>query len=152
MKDYSSIVFATMALLLVSAVRGEEQATQGIDANADQTKLDGVLPGRSSYHGVQENLFRGHSWYTPPPPPPRRAAPVSVKRAPVAPPLPFELLGSYEEAGSPTVYFLVKADRIYDVVVGDTIDKTYNVDSVSNGKLMFTYLPLKTSQGLRLGE
>ena len=110
------------------------------------------LPTRAPHQGVAENLFRGHSWYTPPPPPPKRDASVAVKRKPVAPPLPYKLLGSYEELGSPTIFYLIKDDRIYDVVVGDEIDGTYSVDSVSNGQLMFTYLPLKTSQGLRLGE
>jgi len=97
-------------------------------------------------------VFARHSWYTPPPAPVQRPAPKPVERQPVAPPLPYTLLGSYEEAGQPTLYFLVKGESTYDVRVGDTLDSTYHVDGVANGQLMFTYLPLNTSQGLRLGD
>ena len=121
--------------------------TAGIAAANDEQ-----LPKRAPHDGVSEDLFRGHSWYTPPPPPPKRERVAPVVRKPVAPPLPYKLLGSYEELGSPTIFYLVKGDRIYDVVVGDKIDGTYSIDSVSNGQLMFTYLPLNASQGLRLGD
>jgi hypothetical protein len=113
-----------------------------------------ALPIRSAHVGVDKNIFSGHSWYTPPPPPPKKhvVAPRVVKRGPVAPPLPYELLGSFDQAGSPTMYFLAHDDRTYNVAVGDTLEGKYSVDSVRNGQLMFTYLPLNTSQGLWLGE
>jgi len=148
----SRALLAIFSMLFVTMAFAEGQQSQSIETDGAAGDTERVLPERSAHTGVQQNLFRGHSWYTPPPPPPMRAAPVATPRRPVAPPLPYKLLGSYEEAGSPTIYFLVKADRIYDVVIGDTLDETYNVDGISNGKLMFTYLPLKTSQGLRLGE
>lgn len=113
---------------------------------------DQQLPARPPHQGVSENLFDGHSWYTPRPQPAKREAPRPVVRKPVAPPLPYRLLGSYEQAGVATTFYLVKGDRIYDVVVGDEIDGTYKVDRVSEGELIFTYLPLNTSQGLRLGD
>jgi len=81
-----------------------------------------------------------------------RKAPPPAPRVPTAPAFPYKLLGSYEQRGSDTLYFLVKDDRVYDVTIGDTLDGTYSVDGVTNGQLMFTYLPLNTSQGLRLGE
>jgi hypothetical protein len=77
---------------------------------------------------------------------------VPVVRAPTAPPLPFSYIGRYEQDGAGTLYYLVNGDRVYDVKVGDVIDNTYRVDKVSGGQLMFTYLPLATSQGLRLGD
>ncbi len=112
-----------------------------------------LLPMRAPHDGVSADLFAGHSWYTPPPPVAqvqRRSKPAN--RAPSAPPLPFSFIGSFEQEGAATLYFLVKGDRVYDVSIGDKIEGTYSVDSVSNGQLMFTYLPLKSSQGLRLGE
>lgn len=118
-----------------------------------QNAVDEVFPQRAPHTGVDTNLFGGHAWYTAPPPPPQREMIVApVKRAPTAPPLPYKLLGIYEQEGSPTMYFLVKGDRTYDVTIGDTLENTYSIDSVTDDKLMFTYLPLKTSQGLRLGE
>jgi hypothetical protein len=95
------------------------------------------------------NLFSGHSWFVAPPPPPVvEVAPPP----PSAPPLPFTVLGSYASAGGEPVYFLVKGDSVYDVRIGDVIDNTYSVDSMSNGQLQLTYLPLKIGQTLPVGS
>jgi hypothetical protein len=72
--------------------------------------------------------------------------------APRAPALPFTYLGRYVAEGAEAVFIVSKADRVYDVHIGDVIDSTYSVDSVENGRLMFTYLPLQERQGLPLGE
>jgi hypothetical protein len=96
------------------------------------------------------NLFSGHSWFVPPPPPPPEVQ--VAPPPPSAPPLPFTVLGSYASAGGEPVYFLVKGDSVYDVRVGDVIDNTYSVDSMSNGQLQFTYLPLKIGQALPVGD
>ncbi len=140
---------------IIDSVDGQDVAAASRLPAADAIGggvAQGLLPQREPHKGVDEDMFKGHNWYTPPPPPPRRPATKPVRRKPVAPPLPFKLLGTFEQAGSPTLYFLVKEDRIYDATIGDTLESTYRVDRVSNGQLMFTYLPLKTSQGLRLGE
>ncbi len=115
-------------------------------------KTSTLLPVRDAHGGVATDLFAGHSWYTPPPPPPIRARAAPVVREPTAPPLPFSYIGRYEQDGVQTLFYLVKGDRVYDVKVGDVIDDTYTVDRISNGQLMFTYLPLNSSQGLRLGD
>jgi hypothetical protein len=97
------------------------------------------------------SLFSAHSWYVaPPPPPPVVAAPVEPPK-PVAPPLPFQYIGSYQPAGETTVFFLSNGDRVYDVHLGDTLDNTYSVDSFDNGQLTFTYKPLNTKQQLAAG-
>jgi hypothetical protein len=111
-----------------------------------------ILPVRAPHNGVLENLFSGHNWYTPPPPAPVTLRSEPVKRAPTAPPLPFSYIGRYEQEGAGTLFYLVKDDRVYDVRIGDVIDNTYRVDRVLNGQLLFTYIPLNSSQGLRLGE
>jgi hypothetical protein len=98
---------------------------------------------------VVTNLFGGHSWHVAPPPPPPV---VREPPAPTAPPLPFTLLGSYSSSGAVPVYFLVKGDSVYDVHVGDVIDNVYSVDGLSNGRLNFTYLPMKISQSLAVGS
>jgi hypothetical protein len=108
-----------------------------------------VIPTREVSEHRTSNLFAAHSWYTPPPPPPQRAPPPPPE--PTAPPLPYSYLGSFQQDRD-TVYFLVRGDRAYDVKIGDLLDNTYTVDGVSNGQLMFTYLPLKTSQALQLKE
>lgn len=121
------------------------------DASSRAADVTG-LPIRQPHAGVTANLFAGHSWYTPPPPPPVQIRSEPVFQAPTAPALPFTYIGRYEQEGEDTLFYLVKGDRVYDIKVGDVIDGTYSVDSVSNGQLMFTYLPLNSSQGLRLGD
>ena len=115
-------------------------------------KSTSILPARAPHEGIQANLFAGHSWYTPPPPPPMQVETESVAYTPTAPPLPFSYIGQYQQDGVETLFYLVRGDRVYDVKVGDVIDNTYRIDHVLNGQLMFTYLPLNTSQGLRLGD
>ena len=99
------------------------------------------------------SLFAAHSWYTPPPPPPPAPA-AAVNTAPVAPtapPLPFQFIGSYTPDGQAPVFFLTRADRVYDVHIGDTLDNTYSVDSFANGQLVLTYKPLNIQQQLLAG-
>jgi hypothetical protein len=98
---------------------------------------------------VTGNLFASHSWYVAPPPPPSRE--VAMPSVPTAPPLPFAFLGSYGHSGDKTVYFLVKDDRVFDVHIGDVLEKTYSIDAVENGQLKMTYLPLGTRQTLQVG-
>src|SRR5437762_1898111 len=97
-------------------------------------------------------LFAAHSWYVAPPPPPVAmvSEPVAPPK-PVAPPLPFTYMGSYAPSGAKPVFFLTQGDRVYDVHIGDTLDKTYTVDAFTNGALVFTYKPLNQQQQLMTG-
>jgi hypothetical protein len=107
-----------------------------------------ILPQRVLAGAARVDLFASHSWYVPPPPPPpQQAEPME----PVAPPLPYELIGSYAHDGEPTVFFLSRDDRVFDVHIGDILENTYSVDAQANGQLQLTYLPLKTRQTLNLG-
>jgi hypothetical protein len=117
-----------------------------------------MLAHRVSADGSAQSLFAAHSWYTPPPPPPLPPAPTltaaqeAALRAPVAPPLPFAYMGSYAPDGSQPVFFLTQADRVYSVRVGDTLNDTYSIDSLTNGQLVMTYKPLKIQQQLTVGS
>jgi hypothetical protein len=96
------------------------------------------------------DLFGSHSWRpAPPPEPPVQALPPP---APVAPPFPFAFFGKYEQAGGTLVLLFSRADRVYDVHLGDVLDNTWSVDEVAQGKVQVTYLPLNTSQSLTLGS
>lgn len=75
-------------------------------------------------------------------PPPRPTAPV----------LPFRVFGYYEEKGLSSVFLEDRGESLV-VKVGDTLrNDTYRVDSISNGQLRLTYLPLGQQQTLWLGE
>jgi hypothetical protein len=69
----------------------------------------------------------------------------------MAPPLPFAYLGSYTPVGDPPIFFLARADRVYDVRVGDELDGTYRVENAQSGVLTFKYLPLNQNQMLNTG-
>ena len=99
-------------------------------------------------------LFAAHSWYVPPPPPPPPVVDTTPAPPPkpTAPPLPYQLIGSYTPAGEKTVFFLSAGDRVFDVHVGDTLDNTYHIDSFNNGQLVLTYKPLNLQQQLLLTE
>lgn len=109
------------------------------------------LPQRPGPRGDGDgvNLFAPHSWYVAPPPPPPQPAPQAQQ--PVAPPLPFTVIGTYAEEGGSTVYFLQQGDRVHDARAGDVIDGTYAVNGESGGMLMLTYLPLDQQQSLQVG-
>lgn len=89
-----------------------------------------------------------------PPPPVIVQAPVAPPD-PVAPPLPYRVLGSIQGSrlgdGAPIV-FLSDRGNTLAVRAGDEIDKTYRVERISADKIEFIYLPLKTPQSLPISH
>jgi hypothetical protein len=129
-------------------VRRNVSSTSGPDASA----LLARLSRRVSDDRAAPALFHSQSWYVaPPPPPPAPYVEPPPPPPPTAPPLPFNVMGSYARPGDVTVYFLTRGDRVFDVRVGDTIDHMYSVDGAANGQLLLTYLPLKIQQTLAVG-
>ena len=92
-------------------------------------------------------LFNATSWAPPPPPaPPPEAAP-----APVAPPFPYEYMGKLLEDGVLTAFFM-QGNRVLSIKAGDTVDSVYRVDQMTGEQMNLTFLPLKQSQVVRLGN
>ena len=77
-------------------------------------------------------------------------APAQPQR-PEAPPLPFRYVGKMIEDGKLAV-FLSRGEDSYTVSQGrkhgQKIDAQYRVDKVTENKVVFTYLPLRTKQTL----
>lgn len=105
----------------------------------------GYLAGRSAERGKEYDLFRPHKWYVPPPP---QSAQPSPPPKPTAPPAPFAYLGKLEDAPMGTLIFLSANNKVYTVAVGDTIDRTWRVDSEDASSLHLTYVPLGLPQAL----
>lgn len=84
---------------------------------------------------------------------PVAAAPVDAApaAAAAAPPLPFRVMGSFEQAGQ-TIVFLQQNDLNHAVRAGDTIGATYKVESVTGAVMTLRYLPLNQVQTLDLGH
>jgi len=135
-------------------------AVRAASQRRDPSQTLYLLAHRVSVSGDDSanTLFAAHAWYVPPPPPPPAPAPVltaaqeAALKTPVAPPLPFAYMGTYTADGSEPVFFLTKGDRVYNVKVGDILDGTYSVDSMSNGQLLMTYKPLQIQQQLTVGS
>ena len=70
--------------------------------------------------------------------------------APQAPPLPFQLLGRYDEDGR-TIVFLQHGDQNLVARVGDVIADHYRVEGLDDSVLRLRYLPLNQPQTLALG-
>jgi hypothetical protein len=118
----------------------------------DSASLYARLAHRVSDDPSAGALFKATSWYiAPPPPPPAPVVAPPPPPAPVAPPLPFTVMGSFSRPGERTTYFLTRGDRVFDVHVGDTIDNIYSVDGEAGGELRLTYKPLNAQQTLPLG-
>lgn len=69
---------------------------------------------------------------------------------PQAPPLPFQFLGRYEDAGQ-ILFFLQHNDQNLVVRIGDTIAGQYKVQSLKGATLSLIYLPLNQVQSLDVG-
>jgi hypothetical protein len=87
------------------------------------------------------------AWAPPPPPPaPREVkAPPPLPPAPVAPPFPYQIIGSLVESGQ-TQVFLAGPARSLNVRAGELIDGQWRVDQVSATGMSLTWLPAQIKQ------
>lgn len=142
-EDAREVVQPVMKRSAAAREQGGVQRTPGVLARLDLSRLD-----RRADDGSTNDPFAPKSWYTPPPPP---AASASVKpSAPVAPPLPFVYLGRMTDATGKIVIYLTRAERVFAVTPGETLDEQYRLETVSGSQLGFVYLPLNTRQTLDL--
>jgi hypothetical protein len=84
-------------------------------------------------------------------PAPRQAQAAPAPAQPSTPPLPFTYIGRLTQDGK-TEVFVLRGDELISLAAGQTIDGQYHVDAVSEARIIFTYLPLKTRQSIELGE
>jgi hypothetical protein len=164
-KDLARVVLPVLALgLIASVVTGRErpvtpevQPAARIDTRlqasprAEEMDLDLSKLSRS----VEETKPEGAPAVDPfarrsfsPPQAPQQAANVAAAAAaPTAPPLPFVYLGKAIEDGKLEV-FLSRGEKSYSVHAKQKLDDEYRIDKVTETRITFTYLPLKTRQTL----
>lgn len=98
---------------------------------------------------AEEAMFASHNWSPPPPPP------VVVKQAPppkpTAPALPFTYLGKMLDAGKWEAY-LSRGEETFVVREHSAIDANYRAETILPPVLTITYLPLKQTQTMSIGE
>jgi hypothetical protein len=98
-----------------------------------------------------ERLFSRGSWFVPPPP--SKPAPVVAPPPPpppTAPDLPYTFLGKYSE-GDLQLVILSRGNRVITASRGDVLENMYRIDRIEANNVIFTYLPLNTSQTLATG-
>jgi hypothetical protein len=84
--------------------------------------------------------------------PARQEAAAAAPQGPKgAPPLPFTYVGWLTQDGK-TEVFVARGDELISIAAGQKIDAQYRVDSISDSRIGFTYLPLKTRQSLERAE
>lgn len=71
--------------------------------------------------------------------------------APMAPPLPFKLLGRYVDEGQPLAVFLQFNDQNLVVREGDTIAEHYKVEGLDDKTLTLLHLPTQQRQTINIG-
>lgn len=98
------------------------------------------------YADSVKDIFAAPVFKRPAPPPPAEQI-----AAPTAPPLPFTYMGRILDNGVETV-FLATPQNNYMVHSGDVVNNQYRIDSIDNGQMIFTYLPLTITQTLAIGE
>ncbi|MHB1215776.1 MAG: hypothetical protein ACYCY9_12395 [Thiobacillus sp.] len=98
---------------------------------------------------ARANLFPEQTWFVAPPPPP--PPPAVAPPPPQAPALPYRHLGRWQEAGQ-TTYYLMRGTLPVSVRPGQVLDGVWRLETVSNGMLNFTYLPLNQTRSLRTGD
>jgi hypothetical protein len=65
--------------------------------------------------------------------------------------LPFVYLGKYLE-GNLQLVILNQGNRVLTASPGDVIEKIYRIERIEASNVVFTYLPLGTSQSLSTGS
>ena len=137
-----------------------ESLVRDVSAHPSATVTEGMAapalapaalpPARAAIDvGSAADTFKARSWLPPPPPPPAAVAAASAPPPPPsAPPLPFRFVGMLELKSDRPTAFLARGEALNVVRVGDVIDDTYRIESLSPAKVVVTYLPLKQQQTL----
>lgn len=170
-----TLLFCVVVLLLGlkyfdSGSSATPEVIQAVSTRSPKTPLEtsqsteagsepGIWPARSSNDGDIVDLFAPPKPPAPvvvsvPAPPvvtkPKTKAAVAVvppPQAPVAPPLPFTVVGDWTEDGK-TVVFLSGSQGTFSAHTDDVLLGNYKVNRVQPGLIAFTYLPLQEIQQL----
>lgn len=103
-----------------------------------------ALPSREAIGRPQGELFGARPSAPTVPVAARRAIPQAPER-PAPPPIPYRVAGQVvAEDGMRVV--LSKGDRVFEVRPGETLEEGFRVDAIAPHSVVFTYVPLGTTQ------
>jgi hypothetical protein len=90
------------------------------------------------------------AWEPAPPPPPPKAAFAARPARPAAPPLPFVVIGRFND-GVANAAIVQSGPAVHVMRPGDVIERDYRVEAVNEKEVTLMYLPLQIKQTLDLG-
>ena len=140
-------------------VRVSPRAQARVGGNSDAPSID-VLAVRLRAEDAESDdaagLFVTPEWAVPAAPVAARTKPLLDQplpepAAPSAPPLPFTVMGSMQEAGQRTVFLQLSGDSLV-VRAGDTLVDQYKVEKIEGSTMVLRYLPLNQLQTLEVGR
>ncbi len=121
------------------ATTAPSASRQSTDAPPVSGLAPAALPERAEIGRVRGEPFAVRSWVPAAPPSARRAQ--QAPERPVAPPMPYRYAGKLVRAGEAEL-FLSKGDVVFPVVMGETLDGVYRVESVTPNEITLLYVPL----------
>ena len=108
--------------------------------------------GHQDFQGTPVDLFRSQNWNSPPPPPaPVQVAMQAAPPTPMAPPIPFKLIGKKLD-GEIWEIFLARGNMVFVVRQNDVIEGTYKIGKIAPPSMELTFLPLNQIQTLSIGN
>lgn len=135
----------------VAAVPASVQSSGAGRSFAGETDVLSIHERRAGGADEGENLFVSMRWE------PEEDVPEAGEALeeqadfpPQAPPLPFRVLGRYDESGT-AVVFLEHQEQSLLARVGETLINDYRVESIEGASLVLRYLPLDQLQTLEIG-
>jgi len=157
MKPRQVLIALALGVTLAAALwpRPEEEVVEAVARSAGGTQTTGTQRTRRpttpaetppQLGALRANLFPAQTWRPPPPPPPK-VVPLPPP-PPMAPPLPFQYLGRWQEEDK-EVIFLAQGSRVLHARVGDTL-AGWHLDQASESALTFTWTALNMRQILRI--
>jgi hypothetical protein len=147
---------AVVALVLFASIVTGREASQSAESTASESQppVRDSLSGSGADIDLEKlkrpandepiiDVFARH---------PTQASPATERAGPAAPPpLPFQYLGKLID-GDKTAFFVIRGDDHYSIEPGQTIDKDYRIERITDTAVTFIYLPLGIRQILQVPE
>lgn len=107
---------------------------------AAEVAVPATLPERDPLGKAKQDIFGFQTWQ-PPPPKPVPPPPPPPPPPPVPPPNPYRFAGRLMQDGQAQV-FLTKGDLPVAIKVGDMLDGSYRIETITTTSISMTYVPL----------
>ncbi len=116
-----------------------------LNPSKSATELSDIKLISRNYSSISRDIFYVQTWQ-PPQKKIQKKLPIEAP-PPVAPPIPFVLMGSIEKDNK-VEYFIMHQNKLINLKLGETVNGQWRLDSEDARYLHWTYLPLNLTQVL----